>query len=191
MKKTILTLTFLSATLLLGTIKSSAQTVRYTCHSKQSAIACMICNCYHEARGKSEGFSGKVAVNRTVLARVKSSSYPNTACGVIYQDSQFSWTQDDVANNISIPANKPADKAAFLECGRAVDKAVALGSNNVLHFYNPTTAAPRWAKNMKICGTIGNHRYVTPQSSKCPASLGDSNTSSKKPVRWKAEGGIK
>lgn len=154
----------------------NAQTLKFSCNSNSNSINCFICNCYHESRG--ELFSGKVAVARTILARMESPSFPATACGVIYQASQFSWTFDNIDNNISIPANKPADRAAFYECKTAVDTANNLGSNGVAYFYNPKKASPAWAKEMKVCGTVGNHRFVTPRNSKCPSSLGATSSNS-------------
>ena len=45
---------------------------------------------YHEARGES--FEGMVAVANVIVNRIKSKDFPNTACGVVYQYKQFSWT---------------------------------------------------------------------------------------------------
>ena len=43
---------------------------------------------YHEARGESR--RGQIAVGYVVLNRVKSSRYPNTISGVVWQPKQFS-----------------------------------------------------------------------------------------------------
>lgn len=145
---------------------SAQTTIKQSCNRNQSSMDCMVCNCYHESRG--EIYNGKVAVNKVVLSRVKSKSYPNTVCGVIYQRSQFSWTADRIPNNISIPPRRSGDQRAFRDCQKASAVALSEGANGVLNFYNPKKASPRWARSMKICGNIGNHRFLTPRWSTCP-----------------------
>ena len=49
-----------------------------------------------EARG--EPYSGQVAVAAVVLNRVKSSSFPNTIAGVIYQKGAFDVVSDGQIN---------------------------------------------------------------------------------------------
>ena len=48
---------------------------------------------YGEARG--EPYTGQVAVGAVVLNRVKSSSFPNTVAGVIYQNGAFDVVKTD------------------------------------------------------------------------------------------------
>ena len=62
---------------------------------------------YAEARG--EPYAGQVAVAAVVLNRVKSSSFPNTISGVIYQSGAFDVVKDGQIN--STP-NSTAIKAA-------------------------------------------------------------------------------
>ena len=51
---------------------------------------------YAEARG--EPYTGQVAVGAVVLNRVKSSSFPNSVAGVIYQSGAFSVVSDGQIN---------------------------------------------------------------------------------------------
>ena len=51
---------------------------------------------YGEARG--EPYTGQVAVGAVVLNRVKSSSFPNTISGVIYQSGAFDAVRDGQIN---------------------------------------------------------------------------------------------
>lgn len=64
---------------------------------------------YAEARGES--YTGQVAVGAVVLNRVKSSQFPNTIAGVIYQKGQFSSVTDGQIN-LSVPKDSSAYKAA-------------------------------------------------------------------------------
>ena len=60
-----------------------------------------------EARG--EPYEGQVAVGAVVLNRVKSSEFPNTISGVIYQKNQFSCITDG-------QFNKAIDKNSTKNC---------------------------------------------------------------------------
>lgn len=62
---------------------------------------------YGEARG--EEYIGQVAVAAVVLNRVKSSSFPNTVAGVIYQRGAFDVVSD---GQINLAPNKTAISAA-------------------------------------------------------------------------------
>jgi len=53
---------------------------------------CLTQNVYFEARNQST--LGQIAVARVTLNRVNNPQYPNTICGVVWQDKQFSWTHD-------------------------------------------------------------------------------------------------
>ena len=60
---------------------------------------------YGEARG--EPYTGQVAVGAVVLNRVKSSSFPNTVAGVIYQNGAFDVVKD---GQINLTPNDTAKK---------------------------------------------------------------------------------
>ena len=62
---------------------------------------------YAESRG--EPYSGQVAVASVVLNRVKSSSFPNSVAGVIYQSGAFSVVSD---GQINLTPNNTARSAA-------------------------------------------------------------------------------
>ncbi len=62
---------------------------------------------YGEARG--EQYIGQVAVAAVVLNRVKSSNFPNTVAGVIYQSGAFDVVSD---GQINLTPNQTAKSAA-------------------------------------------------------------------------------
>ena len=62
---------------------------------------------YGEARGES--YTGQVAVAAVVLNRVKSSSFPNSISGVVYQSGAFDCVSD---GQINLTPNETARKAA-------------------------------------------------------------------------------
>ena len=62
-----------------------------------------------EARG--EPYEGQVAVGAVILNRVKSSKFPNTRAGVIYQSGAFTAVSDGQIN-VPIASNSTVVKAA-------------------------------------------------------------------------------
>ena len=62
---------------------------------------------YGEARG--EPYQGQVAVAAVVLNRVKSSNFPNTVAGVIYQSGAFDAVSD---GQVNMTPNSTAKSAA-------------------------------------------------------------------------------
>lgn len=103
---------------------------------------------YGEARG--EPYSGQVAVAAVVLNRVKSSSFPNTIAGVIYQSGAFDVVKD---GQINMTPNATAKKAAQ-DAINGWDP-----SYGAIYYFNPNTATSRWIWSRPMTVTIGNHRF--------------------------------
>lgn len=101
-----------------------------------------------EARG--EPYNGQVAVGAVVLNRVKSSSFPNTVAGVIYQSGAFSVVSD---GQINLSPNDTAKKAAQ-DAMNGWDP--SLGA---IYYYNPNTATSAWIWSRPQTVTIGNHKF--------------------------------
>ncbi len=103
---------------------------------------------YGEARG--EPYSGQVAVAAVVLNRVKSSSFPNTVAGVIYQSGAFDAVSD---GQINLSPNSTAKKAAQ-DALNGWDP-----SNGAIYYFNPSTATNKWIWSRPMTVTIGKHRF--------------------------------
>ena len=88
---------------------------------------------YGEARG--EPYTGQVAVGAVVLNRVKSSSFPNTVAGVIYQNGAFDVVKD---GQINLTPNATAKKAAQ-DALNGWDP-----SYGAIYYFNPSTATNKW-----------------------------------------------
>ena len=101
-----------------------------------------------EARG--EPYKGKVAVAAVVLNRVKSSSFPNTIAGVIYQRGAFDAVSDGQINM------QPDDESirAARDAMNGWDP-----SNGCLYYYNPKTATSRWMLSRPVLLHIGQHAF--------------------------------
>ena len=103
---------------------------------------------YGEARG--EPYTGQVAVGAVVLNRVKSSSFPNTVAGVIYQNGAFDVVKD---GQINLTPNATAKKAAQ-DALNGWDP-----SYGAIYYFNPATATNKWIWSRPMTVTIGNHRF--------------------------------
>lgn len=103
---------------------------------------------YAEARG--EPYTGQVAVASVVLNRVKSSSFPNSTAGVIYQSGAFSVVND---GQINLTPNQTARKAAQ-DAINGWDP-----SYGAIYYFNPNTATSKWIWSRPLTVVIGNHRF--------------------------------
>ncbi|MBQ3234616.1 MAG: spore cortex-lytic enzyme [Clostridia bacterium] len=104
---------------------------------------------YAEARG--EPYQGQVAVGAVVLNRVKSSSFPNTISGVIYQPYAFTCVND---GQINLSPNQTALKAAK-DAMNGWDP-----TYGCIYYYNPKVATSSWIYSRKTVVTIGNHVFA-------------------------------
>lgn len=103
---------------------------------------------YGEARG--EPYSGQVAVGAVVMNRVRSSSFPNTISGVIYQSGAFDAVRD---GQINLTADATAKKAAQ-DAINGWDP-----SYGAIYYFNPSTATNKWIWSRPMTITIGRHRF--------------------------------
>lgn len=104
---------------------------------------------YGEARGES--YVGQVAVGAVVMNRIKSSSFPNTMSGVIYQRYAFTAVDD---GQINLTPNATAKKAAQ-DAMNGWDP-----TYGAIYYYNPATATSSWIFSRKTTVTIGNHVFA-------------------------------
>lgn len=104
---------------------------------------------YGEARGES--YVGQVAVGAVVMNRIRSSSFPNTMSGVIYQRYAFTAVDD---GQINLTPNATAKKAAQ-DAMNGWDP-----SYGALYYYNPKTATSSWIFSRQTTVTIGNHVFA-------------------------------
>ena len=105
-----------------------------------------------EARGES--MEGKMAVGNVVLNRVRSSAYPNTIYGVIF-DRRYG-TQFSPIDNGTIYQTPTAES---IIAAKMCLEGYTL-SDSILYFVNPKVAPHSWAsKNRPYAFTIGNHAF--------------------------------
>lgn len=115
----------------------------------QSDLTLLARAVHGEARG--EPYTGQVAVAAVILNRVKSSKFPNTISGVIYQAGAFTAVSD---GQINLTPNESAYSAAR----------DALGgwdpTGGCLYYYNPATATSKWIWSLTVHIRIGKHNFA-------------------------------
>ena len=129
----------------MGIFSSSTGNTSSSSSSDLNLLARLV---YGEARG--EPYTGQVAVASVVLNRVKSSSFPNSIAGVIYQSGAFSVVND---GQINLTPNSTAKKAAQ-DAMNGWDP-----TYGAIYYFNPKTATNKWIWSRPVTVTIGNHRF--------------------------------
>ena len=107
---------------------------------------------YAEAGGES--MQGKIAVGNVVLNRTRSSQFPNTIYGVIF-DKKYGVQFAPTANGMIYKTPNADSVIAAKICleGYSV-------SNQALYFFNPKYTSGAWVKNNRdYLFTIGNHVF--------------------------------
>ncbi len=102
-----------------------------------------------EARG--EPYVGMVAVGAVVMNRVRSSKFPNTIAGVIYQSGAFDAVADGQINLTPGEQSRRAARDAL----NGWDP-----TNGCLYYYNPSTATSAWIWTREVRLTIGDHSFA-------------------------------
>lgn len=128
------------------TLKSGGGTTGSTTSNDTYLLAKCI---YAEARG--EPYTGQVAVGAVVLNRVRSSKFPNSVSGVIYQPWAFTAVND---GQINLSPNDSAMRAAK-DALNGWDP-----TNGCLYYYNPATATSQWIWSLKVELKIGRHSFA-------------------------------
>ncbi len=129
----------------MGITSSSSGTSSSSNTSNVNLLARLI---YGEARG--EPYTGQVAVGAVVMNRVKSSSFPNSISGVIYQSGAFDAVRD---GQINLTPDATAKKAAQ-DAINGWDP-----SYGAIYYFNPSTATNKWIWSRPMTVTIGRHRF--------------------------------
>ena len=104
---------------------------------------------YAEARGES--YVGQVAVGAVILNRVRSSSFPNTISGVVYQKGAFTAVTDG-------QINLAPDKTALNAAQDAINGWDP--TYGCLYYYNPAVATSTWIFSRPTVTTIGKHVFA-------------------------------
>lgn len=123
---------------------------------------CLATAIYFEARG--EPIRGQLAVAQVVMNRVRSSLYPDTICGVVFQGQhrrtgcQFSFTCDG-------HADVPREEEQWLLSNQLAKKVTdgEVWDEDIGHatHYHATYVKPAWRRQLDHVQRIGRHIFYT------------------------------
>ena len=103
------------------------------------------------AEGRGEPYTGQVAIGAVVINRVKSSSFPNTISGVVYQKHAFTAVSDG-------QINLTPDDTAMRAARDAINGWDPTGG--ALYYYNPAVATSSWIFDRQTVTVIGRHVFA-------------------------------
>ena len=121
---------------------------------------CLATAIYFEARG--EPVEGQIAVAQVVMNRVRSSLYPDTICGVVYQGQhrrtgcQFSFTCDGKAD---VAKDKERWRQANEIAYEFTQGETFLGDIGQATNYHANYVSPRWRWGLNRIKKVGQHIF--------------------------------
>jgi hypothetical protein len=142
-----------------------AQELELTGKERAKAEKCLSNAIYFEAR--NEPVRGQIAVAQVVLNRVFSPYYPESVCGVVYQNAhrrlacQFTFACDGIPDIVR-------EKGPWIRAQRIAKQ--ALDSQNWLPevgkatHYHATYVRPRWIRDMRKIVQHGQHIFYRPRN---------------------------
>jgi Cell Wall Hydrolase len=120
---------------------------------------------YFEARG--ETVRGQMAVAQVVLNRVFSGKYPNTVCGVVYQNAhrrlhcQFTFACDGIPDIVREPDMWERAKTIAVEM---LDGKLWLPEVGKATHYHAHWVRPGWVREMTKMHRLGVHTFYRPRA---------------------------
>jgi len=144
---------------------SPAERLRLDEKGRAKAEKCLAEAVYFEARG--EQVLGQVAVAQVVLNRAFSGKYPDSVCGVVYQNAhrhlrcQFTFACDGIRDVIREPDMWERAKKIAAEM---LDGKLWLPEVGKATHYHATYVHPGWVSEMKKLHKVGVHIFYRPRS---------------------------
>jgi hypothetical protein len=143
---------------------SPAERLQLDDKGRAKSIKCLTEAIYFEARG--EPVRGQIAVAQVVMNRVFSGYYPNTVCGVVYQNAshhlacQFTFACDGIPEVVREPdAYERARKIAT----ETLDGQLWLPEVGKATHYHAYWVHPSWVHEMTKMYKLGVHTFYRPK----------------------------
>lgn len=145
--------------------RTPAERLELVGDARAKAEKCLTDAIYFEARG--EPVRGQIAVAQVVMNRVFSGYYPNTVCGVVYQNShrrlrcQFTFACDGIRDRITEPDAWDRAKEIARE---TLDGKLWLADVGKATHYHAYWVHPSWVREMARLYKIGVHTFYRPRN---------------------------
>ncbi|WIY53012.1 cell wall hydrolase [Devosia sp. YIM 151766] len=129
---------------------------------------CLAQAIYHEARGESA--KGQLAVANVIVNRARSSKFPDSLCGVIYQNAnrglyrcQFTFAcdgrNDTPGERRAWASSKELAKQVYAEFATGKEIGVLPGS---ALYYHTRAVAPSWSHTYSRVAAVDSHIFYSP-----------------------------
>jgi spore germination cell wall hydrolase CwlJ-like protein len=144
---------------------SPAERLKLDEAGRAKAEKCLANAIYFEARG--EPVRGQIAVAQVILNRAFSGKYPNTVCGVVYQNAhrhlacQFTFACDGIPDVVKEPENMERAKKIARE---ALDGKLWLPEVGKATHYHAYWVRPNWVREMTKLHKLGVHTFYRPRA---------------------------
>jgi len=143
--------------------RTPAERLGLTGASRGKQERCLTNAIYFEARGEAE--RGQMAVAQVIMNRVFSPYYPETVCGVVYQNAhkhnacQFTFACDNVRDVVTEPEAWETAKRIARD---TLDGKIWLPEIGKATHYHATYVSPWWKRTMTKYKTLGIHIFYRP-----------------------------
>ena len=133
--------------------------------SRAKSEKCLAEAIYFESRG--EAVRGQMAVAQVILNRVFSGKYPNTVCGVVYQNAhrrlhcQFTFACDGIPDIVREPDTWERAKTIAAEM---LDGKLWLPEVGKATHYHAYWVHPGWVREMTKMHRLGVHTFYRPRA---------------------------
>jgi Cell Wall Hydrolase len=133
--------------------------------TRANSEKCLAEAIYFEARG--EAVRGQMAVAQVILNRVFSGKYPNTVCGVVYQNAhrrlhcQFTFACDGIPDIVREPDMWERAKTIAAEM---LDGKLWLPEVGKATHYHAHWVRPGWVREMTKMHRLGVHTFYRPRA---------------------------
>jgi hypothetical protein len=129
---------------------------------------CLAQAIYHEARGESA--TGQMAVANIIVNRARSTKFPQSLCGVIYQNAdkgkyrcQFTFAcdgrDDTPGERRAWAASQDLAREVYAEFAQGEDIGVLPGT---ALYYHTTAVRPSWANTFSRVAVVDSHIFYSP-----------------------------
>ena len=133
--------------------------------SRAKSVKCLTEVIYFESRG--EQVRGQMAVAQVVLNRAFSGKYPNTVCGVVYQNAhrhlacQFTFACDGIPDRVKEP---DMWERATVIANEMLDGKIWLPEVGKATHYHAHWVHPGWVREMTKLHRVGVHTFYRPRA---------------------------
>ena len=129
---------------------------------------CLAQAIYHEARGESA--AGQLAVANVIVNRARSGKFPDSLCGVIYQNANKGYHRCQFTFACDGRTDAPGERSAWArsaDLAQRVYAEFALGENvgavpGSALYYHTTNVRPSWSNTYAEVAQIGSHIFYSP-----------------------------